>query len=236
MYAAMRSLLVIISGFSLLALNAVAGQLPDTGQSTCYNTSGATDCVADTGFPRQDGSQIVPLGYTKLDAGGLAVAASASQWDCVRDNATQLVWEIKSADGGLRDRNHRYAWSGADVTHNGGDAGGTTETAWCSDSLNGKGCTTENYVAAVNAAHLCGASDWRLPTQRELLSLIHAGKLNPAVDAAFLPNTLNDVYWSANTYARIPAFAWGVHFGYGAANADYKNRGYRVRLVRGAAF
>jgi hypothetical protein len=31
----------------------------------------------------------------------------------------------------------------------------------------------------------------------------------------------------------IPALAWGVHFGYGAAHAEAKNVANAVRLVRG---
>jgi hypothetical protein len=69
-----------------------------------------------------------------------------------------------------------------------------------------------------------------------LLTLLNAGSTNPAIAKEFFPNTANAVYWSADTYARNPAFAWGVHFGYGASNADYKTQGYRVRLVRGAPF
>lgn len=228
-------------GYSLAALAAVAttawaGQLADSGQTTCYNTSGATDCSTDSSFPRQDGSLGAPLTYTKLDAAGNPLNASTTAWACVRDEATGLVWENKTADSGMQGVAHRYAWSNIDASTNGGDSGGTTESSWCGETLNGQACTTENYVIAVNAQHLCGSADWRLPTQRELLTLVHAGRNNPTIDAAFFPHTANDVYWAANNYALIPAFAWGVNFAYGAANADYKSRPYRVRLVHGAPF
>lgn len=228
-------------GYSLAALAAVAttawaGQLADTGQTACYNASSTTDCATDANFPRQDGASGLPPGYAKLDAAGNALDASATAWACVRDEATGLVWEAKTADAGLQGVVHRYAWSNIDPATNGGDAGGTTETSWCGETLNGLACTTENYLLAVNALNLCGAADWRLPTQRELLTLMHSGMNKPTIDTAFFPHTAHDVYWAATSYAPIPAFAWGLNFAYGAANADYKNRPYSVRLVRGVSF
>lgn len=223
----------LLLGFA--AFFAQAAGLPATGQITCYNAQQSIPCD-DPEYPRQDASTAAgSLAYTKLDSAGNALAPAASDWVCTRDNATGLVWEVKTV-GGMRDRDHLYAWSNPDMASNGGDAGGTTETSYCQDSLAGQACTTTNYVAALNAANLCGGSGWRLPTQRELLTLIHAGALKPAVDINFFPDTRSEVYWAANTYARIPPFAWGVHFSNGAANADYKTRPYRVRLVRGQPF
>lgn len=226
---------VISIGCCVFLSSVQAAGLPDTGQTACYTTSGATDCVADASFPRQDGSLSGTLSYTKLDTAGNALAASSTEWVCVRDEATGLVWEAKTADSGWRASQHRYAWANGNFARNGGDAGGSTEVAWCNDSLGGLACTSENYVNAANAAALCGASDWRMPSQRELLTIVHAVNLIPAIDPSFGP-TGNSAYWSADTYATTPAFAWGVHFGYGAANAEYKNRPNHVRLVRGAPF
>lgn len=224
-----------VIGYCALLANAQAAGLPDTGQASCYSTSGTTDCVADANFPRQDGSFAGTFVYTKLDAAGNALGASATEWACVRDESTGLVWEAKAADSGWRGSQHRYAWSNGDFALNGGDAGGSTEVAWCNDSLAGLACTSENYVNAVRASALCGASDWRMPSQRELLTIVHAANLNPSIDPSF-GSTGNNAYWAADTYASIPAFAWGVHFGYGAANAEYKTRPNHVRLVRGTPF
>lgn len=252
--------LVLVFCFGPVALLAcglssagIAASLPDTGQATCYDGSQLVACSAansgdGSAMPRQDGAVgadaagsakigggAAGFDYNKLDAAGNTLAESAGDWACVRDNLTGLVWEVKT-DAGLRGGAHRYAWANSNPTENGGDAGGTTDTAICGDSLSGRTCTTENYRSVINTLGLCGASDWRLPTQRELLTLIHAGVVNPAIDPGYFPNTASEVYWAANSYALIPAFAWGVHFGYGAASADYKSRPYRVRLVRGGVF
>lgn len=229
---------ILLAVLSVAVFPAVlAGQqLPDTGQSTCYNSSGVTSC-ADTGFPRQDGSLGLAPSYTKLDAAGAELDNSAPTWSCVRDNATGLVWEAKTVDAGLQGVGHRYAWLNTNALNNGGEAGGLSETAdsaWCGGTL--AACTTADYAAAVNTLALCGVRDWRLPSQRELLTLVNSSSGQLVIDTAYFPTTAADVYWAATTYAPIPAFAWGVNFAYGAANAEYKDRPYRVRLVRGTPF
>ena len=225
------TLLIFLVGMQSLYSHAAG--IPDTGQIICYSTSDPSDCTADTSHPRQDGSQVVVLSYTKLDAGGGDLDASALDWSCVRDNATGLVWEAKTADAGLRGVGHRYAWYDGIASRNGGEIGGTGDLESCGNTLNGQTCNTTNYLAVVNAGSYCGATDWRLPTQMELLSLVNAGGLNPAIDSGFFPNTANIPYWSGSTYAMNPLNAWGVHFGYGAAHSEAKRAANAVRLVRG---
>lgn len=171
------------------------------------------------------------MSYTKLDGAGNTLDVSAANWSCIRDNATELVWEIKTADASLHGVEHRYTWYSNAA--NGGDPGGIDFADTCGSTLDGDVCVTQNFVAIVNASNYCGASDWRLPTQAELLTLVHAGNLKPAIDTAFFPNTASVPYWSSTTYAMIPAHAWGVHFGYGAAHAESKSVANAVRLVRG---
>ncbi len=37
-------------------------------------------------------------GYTKLDAAGNDLPTGATEWTCVRDNDTGLIWEVKTDD------------------------------------------------------------------------------------------------------------------------------------------
>ncbi len=198
----------------------------------CFNSSGVTDCASDTSHPRQDGSIGTNPGYAKLDAAGNALDAAAPAWACVRDEATGLTWEAKTEDGGLRSVEHRHLWFNPVANGNGGEPGSADVSDTCGNTI-GFACNTANYVSYVSESALCGATDWRLPTQAELLTLVHAGNQKPSIDTGFFPNTASVPYWSSTTYARIPGHAWGVHFGYGAAHAESKSVPNAVRLVRG---
>ena len=171
--------------------------------------------------------------YTKIDSAGDELDISAPTWTCVRDNLRGLTWAGKTGDGGLHGGNHRYAWFDSDPTRNGGENGGAGSIESCGNTLGGMTCTTENYLAVVNASGYCGRTDWRLPTQAELLSLVQPDNANPAIDVSLFPNTIAVSYWSATTHAMYPINAWGVHFGYGAAHAGPKDVAHAVRLVRG---
>ena len=48
--------------------------------------------------------------YTKLDAQGYELPKSASSWSCVLDNRSGLVWEVKTDNGGARDKDNEYRW------------------------------------------------------------------------------------------------------------------------------
>jgi hypothetical protein len=168
--------------------------------------------------------------FTKLDASGNALPASATSWSCVRDNVTGLIWEVKTNDGGLRDMNNTYSWYNPDSSTNGGSAG-TQNGGTCSGGID---CDTASYVAAVNTAGLCGASDWRMPTVEELRSIVDYAVSYPgsAIDTNYFPNAVNYGFWSASPYAGDTGSAWLC--GYGVVGSDSKSNGSAVRLVRGS--
>ena len=82
----------------------------------------------------------------------------------------------------------------------------------CNATLPGN-LDTEAYVTAVNAAALCTYTDWRMPTQRELLTLAHdAGRVNPSIDPTYFPNTPASNFWAGSSYPALPSFAWHIDF------------------------
>lgn len=153
-----------------------------------------------------------------------ALGDAPTAWGCTRDNATGLLWELKTADGSLRDRDKTYTNFSTDYDPS-KTLGGATDAA--------------GYVAAVNARGLCGANDWRLPTRAELFGIaVH--RVSAALDTAWFPNppapggAAKSVYWSGSALAGKPSNAWGVDFGDGVAGDDNRSIYYALRLVRGA--
>lgn len=212
--------------------------LNDTGIDWCADGARNYLPCPVAGFPGQDGESGRDLlevdrdgfRFVKLDAAGNPLAPEAMAWHCVRDEVTGRVWEIKGADGGLRDAAWTYSWYRPDPTVNGGDAGYQGYGACGGGILL---CDTDAFVQAVNAQGLCGAHDWRIPTVDELLSIIANDRYGPAVDTAFFPDSVPTWYWSSTPYPYGPGGAWLVHFGHGYVYGDSKAAAAHVRLVRG---
>jgi hypothetical protein len=249
--AGCATLLALANSGSALAAGPTS-LLNDTGIADCWNDTGkvTTGVEADTGsHPRQDcrygRDGAVLAGMPKIGGGGkgfdftkiandgtvlaetAALGGGAKDWACTRDNVTGLIWEVKTADG-LRSQSHTYTWFNSNTATNGGDAG-TASGGTC--DVSGR-CDSEKFTADVNAAALCGATDWRMPSKKEVISIADIGRVNPAIDPTYFPYTGSSSFWSASTYANDSSFARSFYFVIGNPSYSVKSTAQQVRLVR----
>ena len=174
--------------------------------------------------------------FSKLDASGNTLSSTALNWACVRDEVTGLVWEKKTTSG-LQSKDSTYSWYDSNWATNGGGSG-LSDAGVCSG---GTGCDTEKYTYDLNALNngsgLCGFSDWRMPSRRELLSIIDYSASYPAIDINYFPNTQSNEHWSNASFSSVGAWSVGFH----AGNVTPVNRlsalaKFPIRLVRGSWF
>ncbi len=94
---------------------------------------------------------------------------------------------------------------------------------------------SRNYAEArayCDALEVDGFSDWRLPTLRELYTIVDLKRDRPALKSGFAVRS-DAWFWSATPYAGDPKReAWQLSFAYGEAEHVRMDRELRVRCVR----
>lgn len=162
--------------------------------------------------------------YAKMNAAGDVLPDDGTSWACLKDKSSGLVWEIKTDDGGLRDKDNTFSWYNPDNKTNSGHAGAQNGGS-CTGGI---ACDTYSYVQAVNSLNppLCGSGEWRLPTVEELNALRD-------IDGALLPDAQSRFFWSASSSEVNPVLASGLDFGAKLNFWAQKNTPRYVRLVKG---
>jgi hypothetical protein len=100
--------------------------------------------------------------------------------------------------------------------------------------------TTFTWGAALRAAQqvnasggFAGASDWRVPNRKELLSIVETACTFPALNTQVFPEPPPGQFLSSTTYSSVPHLVWATDFGTGGETLPNKSDALSVRLVRG---
>ena len=154
-------------------------RISDTGQTKCYDNEKEIPCPSPgEDFYGQDANyNINPKSFTKLDDQGKELPDLATEWTMVRDNITGLIWEVKTDDGSIHDKDNQYTWY-----------------------------DTEDFINSLNSSNYGGFSDWRLPTVAELASLVNYEKWNPSINRSYFPKTQDNVCVLLVVYVRCPLY------------------------------
>lgn len=189
-----------------------------------------TGVLIYAGFHPPTDPKVSQSRFNKIDIQGNAVGIWSGPWQCVRDQQTGLLWEVKTDNETIHDGDWTYSWhiEGIGVTNN-GDCFFESER-----------CDTEDLIRHANEEKTCGVDRWRLPTTQELLTLVstQARSGDAVIDKDFFPHTRRGDYWTANANEKLESIF--AHLGAGArvvnfiegetAVLPYRNAAY-VRLV-----
>ncbi len=226
------------------------GKLPATGMTKCadypYNKEGRlitghhNDNYLDCSLNYDADGDPVPAGQDGHVQAGQKMSYTLlkrNDEECVKDNVTGLIWEKKTDDDGLRDKDNTYTWYNPDPKTNGSDVD-TNNGAGVQNGGNCKGsnCDTQAYIQALNNANYCGYSDWRMPSYGELNSIVDYGRINPAINPIF-GDTKKSMYLSSSPHAKHNFYVWYVYFDSGRGYFRYEKyaegkNAYYVRAVR----
>jgi len=182
------------------------------------------------GWPEDAPDYAIPGGAPLSYAGPGEIGADNPPEGTFIDLNTGLMWEIKdSADGvadyaNPHDVDNLYTWSKA------------TASPYIPN-----GSAFESFLAELNAEPaFAGYNDWRLPTVKELQSLVDYSVPYPGPVVKQGPDglpgaTAPSYYWSSTAYALAAGddLAWVVYFGDGNVGSGYKGAALHVRAVRG---
>jgi uncharacterized protein DUF1566 len=106
----------------------------------------------------------------------------------------------------------------------------STGLVWTQANVAAKQLTWKEAEEACAKLELAGGG-WRLPTIKELLTLVDYERSEPAIDPAF--SCESSWYWTSTPYASSPGeYAWSVNFGYGYSYWGSRSNGGFVRAVR----
>jgi hypothetical protein len=178
---------------------------PATGQTTCWDSTGA---VIEGGGTGHDGDirAGAPLSYTDNGDG------------TITDRNTGLMWEKKSDDGSIHDKDTTYLWADAFVVH--------------VATLNSTVFAGYTDWRVPNVKELQSIIDYE--RARPAVDPVFNDSCSPGCTVTTCSCTAASLYWSSTSYAPFPNRAWYVFLTDGYVSFGFKDSDdLHVRAVRG---
>ncbi|KAF7764118.1 hypothetical protein PCIT_b0025 [Pseudoalteromonas citrea] len=168
--------------------------------------------------------------YSKISNNGELLPNDAQTWQCIQDNHTGLIWEVKApqSSGLANAADQTYSYANPRFLDYSSENLGVC-------SVEGA-CDTHKYLTLINKQALCGFTDWRLPSKIELQDLVDYSAVQPAIDLTAFPNTKVGNYWTDTIDTDDTNSIWAVNFNFGTAAGGVSANKQMIRLVRGNAF
>lgn len=160
---------------------------------------------------------------------------------CTFDTSTCSVNRfVDNGDGTVSDFDKGLMWEKKVAgSSSANDVVGVGNCLHCVDDGYHWGAAMAEWASAVNGrtdssisqTGFAGHTDWRLPTNVELQTILDCSSGPPCIDPIFV-FTKSSVYWSASTWVLDPGRAWNVNFSDGDVRVDVKANTFHVRAVR----
>lgn len=185
---------------------------PGSGSSTIPDT-GITTCFNDEGIEIVCPEAGLPFHGQDAHYGPGTLILTSNGDGTVSDNEhTTLMWEVKGISDGSPDLSNP---NDPDNTH-----------SWSESSA---------FISLLNASNYGGHTDWRLPTVKELETILDLSitEPGPTTDTVLFPNCKAGSYWTSDVDIDNPAMAWAIDFSNSLDNITATTDQLYVRAVRG---
>lgn len=207
---------------ALLAWSSAHAALNDTGQIRCLANGEPVECSklsapagqdaqsgrdadAAVGKLRKFGGSVKGFDFTPLDANGQTIPVSAEG-------------KPQTPPACVRDNVTGLVWQEVKLRY---------VKHYVSFPV------VESAQNEINYSRYCGLSDWRLPSTRELLSIMDYGEVDPMFDLSFFPGSTSDRFWTAD----VPLSRWEhrrvIDFSLGSTETRSPNLKSYFRFVSG---
>lgn len=210
------------------------------------NAESATACAAgDSEYTGEEGTWTLKAsGGTAVSVTDNSVTITIASNKVYQDNWTKLYWTDANAEGNIIDNEFAYV-DGNDRTNPAGNSCNFNSTgtanAYCDNQDPLSAYTEDNDVSAADFClnlQLDGdnadgdsngttgvETDWRLPTQKELMQAYIDGAANNIPNPGYY-------FWSSTEYYSSQSNAWYVYLNYGYTYGNTKSTSFAVRCVR----